>query len=312
VLFPMEDPTLMWVANNIQDVQKFSKILIPALSSLNTAQSKWETYKQAAELKLPCPKSLLISSTKDIKAGIESFKESDFVIKPVTGSGSSGILYGNKDTTIDLYLHYKNYGPLLIQERIPAEGEGLGIGLLMNEKGECVASFAHKRLQQYPNSGGPSTDRISIENQKLIEDSVKLLKSLNWYGIGMVEWKMDIRDGIPKLMEINPRFWGSLELAIRSGVDFPRLFADYCIGNSRETIINYSVGIRCRWMFPGEILRYITQKKEKRESLLNFMKGFFNLSEEWDKKDINGWLASIICSFFKSLNPKYWKYVKRG
>lgn len=42
----------------------------------------------------------------------------------------------------------------------------------------------------------------------------------------MVEWKVDLRDGRPKLMEINPRFWGSLELAVRSGVNFPSLYAD--------------------------------------------------------------------------------------
>jgi len=39
----------------------------------------------------------------------------------------------------------------------------------------------------------------------------------------MVEFRVDARDGTAKLMEVNPRFWGSLQLSILSGADFPYL-----------------------------------------------------------------------------------------
>ena len=42
-----------------------------------------------------------------------------------------------------------------------------------------------------------------------------------WHGVAMVEFKRDERDDTPRLMEINGRFWGSLQLAIDAGVDFP-------------------------------------------------------------------------------------------
>jgi hypothetical protein len=44
-----------------------------------------------------------------------------------------------------------------------------------------------------------------------------------WHGVAMVEFKIDRRDQLPKLMEINGRFWGSLQLAIDAGVDFPAI-----------------------------------------------------------------------------------------
>ncbi len=45
--------------------------------------------------------------------------------------------------------------------------------------------------------------------------------ALDWTGVAMVEFKLDARDGVAKLMEINGRFWGSLQLADRRGRRFP-------------------------------------------------------------------------------------------
>ncbi len=65
-----------------------------------------------------------------------------------------------------------------------------------------------------------------------MELGLSLLKSLNWIGVAMAEFKVDPRDGIPKLMEVNPRFWGSLHLAIVSGVDFPYLILKMAEGRN--------------------------------------------------------------------------------
>jgi predicted ATP-grasp superfamily ATP-dependent carboligase len=126
----------------------------------------------------------------------------------------------------------------------------------------------------------------------------------------MVEWKLDPEDGIPKLMEINPRFWGSLELAVRAGVNFPVLYADAVLGRT-PTGGDYRDGIVCRWMFPGELLRYMTQDRNDRESLFSFFKGIPQTSEEWDHTDIQGFIAAFLCPGFLMLYPKYWKYLRR-
>src|SRR5206468_12795896 len=57
----------------------------------------------------------------------------------------------------------------------------------------------------------------------MAEAARTLLEALQWHGVAMVEFKRDARDGLPRLMEINGRFWNSLPLAIASGVDFPFL-----------------------------------------------------------------------------------------
>jgi predicted ATP-grasp superfamily ATP-dependent carboligase len=109
----------------------------------------------------------------------------------------------------------------------------------------------------YPVQGGPSTLREGVEHPQIMELGLSLLKSLNWVGVGMVEFKVDPRDGIPKLMELNPRFWGSLQLAIVSGVDFPYLILKMARRESFEPILNYTVGKRCRWLLLGDILHFL-------------------------------------------------------
>ncbi|MCM2321950.1 MAG: ATP-grasp domain-containing protein [Oligoflexia bacterium] len=313
VLLPMEDTTLRWVSTHRKRIQELARILLPSPEALETAWDKSATLALAEEMGLPCPRTWRPSNPEelcDIVAGIQG----EFVTKPLRGSGSAGVCYGNRDsrTPAEWKRHWERFGPMLVQERVPAQGQGLGASLLFDAAGECIAAFAHERLQQYPNSGGPSTDRQSLYAPELLEMSIRLLKRLNWRGIAMVEWKADPRDGRPKLMEINPRFWGSLELAIRSGVDFPQLYARAALGERIEPVLRYPAGVRCRWVIPGDILRYITQPAQSRESVREFLRGLPGQAEEWDPEDPAGALATIICTGAAALNPRYWKYVSRG
>lgn len=314
VLLPMEDDTLNWVSENRKSLSDFSDFLIPSKESLAVAQDKSATLKLASKLGLTTPKTYCPSSLDEFTTQLDELKKQDniknYIIKPVTGSGSSGLIYLEEDSSINWEHHWSEHGRLVIQERISHQGQGIGVSLLFDTKSHCVASFVHARLQQYPNSGGPSTSRVSIENNALIEKSILLLKGLNWQGVAMVEWKMDPQSNTPKLMEINPRFWGSLELAIRAGIDFPSL---YVMAAQKKDINNYhqyTTGVICRWLFPGEILRYISQNKTDREGILSFLKGLPSTAEEWNSQDIRGFFSAFFCPAFSILNPKYWKYIR--
>jgi predicted ATP-grasp superfamily ATP-dependent carboligase len=70
----------------------------------------------------------------------------------------------------------------------------------------------------------------------------------------MVEFKKDIRDGEYKLMEINPKFWGSLDLSIACGVNFPKLLVEMALNGDIEPVFNYSKNIFYRWPFPDDLL----------------------------------------------------------
>lgn len=309
VLFPMEESTILWCSKNFDKIKNICYLLIPSSENMEIALSKSLTIKHAQKNNIPCPKTFFPKNAKELKSIISKEKMVDYVIKPYHGSGSAGLLYGSSSNEINLEEHWHKYGDLILQERIPATGDGVGVSIIMDKSHDVKAYFAHRRVEQYPNSGGPSTQRIGIENPDLIKKSIKLLKSLDWVGVAMVEWKYNpaIKDYV--LMEINPRFWGSLELAVRSGVDFPYLY--YQLSKDREVakITKYDTTYNCRWLLPGDILRYLTKKD--RESLSKFCKGMFKNSEEWDKTDKRGFFASIWCQGLLVINPKYWKYIRK-
>ena len=82
------------------------------------------------------------------------------------------------------------------------------------------AVFAHRRLREKPPSGGVSVYRESVApDPSLVARAAALLAGLGWRGVAMVEMKTDARTGTPYLMEVNGRFWGSLQLAVDAGVD---------------------------------------------------------------------------------------------
>ena len=311
VLLPMEDATLLCVSEARKELAGYADFLIPDQNSLLCAEDKASTIKMAQEIGISCPKTWFPENVDTFLEIIRDLPSAEYLVKPCSGSGSAGLVYGLNKTAGEWVRHWESFGNLIIQERIPAAGQGKGVGLLFDSTRKVVASFAHKRLRQYPNSGGPSTDRQAIFDSDLIKESQRLLDALHWQGIGMVEWKVDVRDGRPKLMEINPRFWGSLELAVRAGVDFPVLYAKLAKQLDVNPILSYNTETRCRWLIPGDILRYVSAPKRERESFLTFLSGLPAIAEEWDRTDLQGFISTLFCTFIAGCNPKYWKYVRR-
>lgn len=314
VLILMEEKTLISASANRQELSLIADMLIPPVDALEIALDKAKTTEFAKSLNIPTPQTFVPENVDELCDFMQNICLGDlskYILKPRNGQGSAGIIYQIK-SNFDVRSHWENYGNLILQERIPQEGYAIGTSFLLDRNSQLIAKFSHKRLQQYPNSGGPSTDRISIKCKDLEEKALNLLEALGWQGVAMVEWKIDPKTGLAKLLEINPRFWGSLELAIRSGIDFPALYVLAARGKEIGFTPTSIEKIRCRWIIPGDILRYLTMEKGKRETLRSFFKGLPANAEEWDTNDVRGSVASIFCPLILLLSSKrYWHYLNR-
>jgi len=67
------------------------------------------------------------------------------------------------------------------------------------------------------------------------------------------------------LMEINGRFWGSLQLAVDAGVDFPRLLVDLSLGNGPARVQQYR-NVTSRWWW-GDVDNLITRLRDRRATM---------------------------------------------
>lgn len=162
--------------------------------------------------------------------------------------------------------------PVLLQERI--EGPGTGVFLLMHE-GAPAAVFAHRRIREKPPTGGVSVYRESVRaDPELVRRSVRLLSAFGWEGVAMVEYKIDASTGTPYLMEVNGRFWGSLQLAIDAGVDFPALLVRAALGGPLPPPPDYREGARLRWLW-GDVDHLLTRLRHPEDGNGNGRRGRF-------------------------------------
>ena len=184
----------------------------------------------------------------------------------------------------------------VVQEYVPGTDEHGYFALF--DRGEPVATFQHRRVRSYTYSGGASVYRESIQNWELAKAGERLLRELDWHGPAMVEFKRDERDGSFRLLEVNPRFWGSLPLAVHAGVDFPRLYYELATDSLREETDasdddahgTYEVGVGCH-VLRGE-LSYL-------HSLLRYD------YEHVDRPSVPRATASVLTSLVRQRNFDY-------
>jgi predicted ATP-grasp superfamily ATP-dependent carboligase len=147
-----------------------------------------------------------------------------------------------------------------VQEFI--EGQGSGYFALMNH-GNFRAEFAHLRLREVRPTGSGSSLRVSIKpSQKLREAGRAMINALGgFHGAIMVEFKVR-PDGTPVFLEVNPRLWNSLALAIYSGVNFPVLLAELAERGDVSPVLDYKADVRCRWIL-GDLRHLVSVLKGK-------------------------------------------------
>lgn len=311
ILLPMEEETINIVINS-REIQNYCKCLIPDKDSFEIANNKRKTMLCASRIGIRIPFTKCYDTPDMAMNFIKEFNDKEWIVKPEESKGSLGFQIIFKDTDVRIVEKlWSQYGRMIIQERLPLEGESICVGLICNKKHEVESYFAYKRLRMFPVNGGPSTCRISINNSFLVKESCRLMTSLKWTGVAMVEWKKDIRDNSYKLIEINPRFWGGLELAIKCGVNFPQQCVELLSRKENSFRNNsYPIGIISRWTFPGEVL-WLLSNKIGRKEFGDFFNRFFKDSDEWKREDIPGSVATVICQGLQAMNPKNWKYLKR-
>ncbi|MDF2606147.1 MAG: D-aspartate ligase [Bacillales bacterium] len=260
VLIPMDDTILKLLIENRKFIKNY-KCILPSKEAYNTACDKFETIKLSMKQNIDCPKSYLPKDNLDLLQ-IADIITYPAIIKPRISSGSRGIRKAeNKEQLITIFNKVKNiYNIPLIQEFVPT-GDRYDVCLVYDCNSEIKATFVQKEIRHFPIEMGPSTVQESVKYDELIERSVRLLQPLKWTGIVEVEYMVDPRNNEPKLMEINPRFWNSLDLAVRVGVDFPYLYYKLCMDENVELMTDYKVGIKSRWSIPGDILHFILNRQ---------------------------------------------------
>jgi predicted ATP-grasp superfamily ATP-dependent carboligase len=229
------------------------KVPLPAQESFRLACDKAKTLKQAQALGLAVPPTCFIQNEEEFDHAANSLRP-PFVIKPRSSIGCwqgqrfrLSVAYAfNKDTLRQKYFALHRFSPWpLVQSYVTGSGKGC---FFLIREGEILARFQHRRIRDQDPTGSGSTLRISVApDPTLMKASEQLLRVIGADGLVMVEYRVG-EDETPYLMEINPRPWGSMQLAVESGVDFPLLWYRAVTKQPVEVIHSYRQGVVCRYL----------------------------------------------------------------
>ena len=253
VMIPIADITTFLVTAGRERFASSCAIPFAKADVISRAADKVDVLQTASRLGIGVPLSVVVPDPDQIPETMLGFP---VVIKPwksrvQTSAGwvSGAVSYAANPDELkqDLTSRPRHNFPVMLQERVV--GPGIGV-FACYHNGKAVALFGHRRLRERPPWGGVSVLSESVEVDPVAGDyATRLLDELKWHGVAMVEFKRDVRDNLPKLMEINGRFWGSLQLAVDAGVDFPSLLVQTVTPGRVESQQPYRVGVRNRWLW---------------------------------------------------------------
>lgn len=257
VLLPVTDASVEAVLEHRHLLPREVAVPYPALSSYQRASDKLQLLEVARSAGFSVPETVVFEARDDRRAreadvypgvvkphrSMVPFEGRRYHIRPTFVSDADAC------TRVIAALPPAAF-PVMLQRRVSGTADGF---FALRWDDHVVAHFTHRRLREKPPAGGESTYRESIPpDPELTDAGARLLKALDWNGVAMIECKRDPDTGRHVIMEVNGRLWGSLQLALDAGVDFPTLLVRCALGDVPPRQGAYSVGVRCRW-FWGDV-----------------------------------------------------------
>jgi len=254
LLIPVTDLVIYPVMNAREPFEQATRLALPSNEMLAAVSNKDRTLELARRTGVPVPDTFPVTTAKEALQVAERLAW-PVVVKPVSSAKLSqtsgvekfGVTYAGSPAELSrLMREHEGRCDVLLQGY--CDGVGVGVELLTCD-GVPLAAFSHKRLREFPVTGGASSYRESVAlDDALYGYSTTLLREMRWTGLAMVEFK--VNGSKAALMEINGRVWGSLPLAVASGVDFPLLLAKLYLEGpdsiTSDAENGYKVGVRCR------------------------------------------------------------------
>lgn len=232
IIIPIAEDEIRFFINNSDRLPNSVKVIpLPEINSFETAINKHKLSGFLKQQNLPHPKYKYFSS-------LESFSNEEFalqfpvLIKPLDEKGGDGIVKFKAKKNLDAYLKkHSDFNELFIQEYI--EGYDIDCSVLCLH-GEILTHTIQKGNLKGHNLFAPQLGFEFLKNDKVLDVVKQLMQALNWSGVAHIDLRYDTKSDDYKIIEINARFWGSVEGSQFAGVNFPNLAIQLAINNVIE------------------------------------------------------------------------------
>lgn len=238
VLYPTRDETVAVLATHREELVEDFRVPTPPWACIEWAWDKRRTYRLAEKLSIPIPRTWYPRDETDLDQVDTSVP---LVVKPAIkehffyATGVKGWRVGSRSELLDAFRRGTSVvgdpGELLVQEMIRGGGALQHSYCALVKDGAALASMIVLRRRQHPSDlGRATTFAETVDRPVIAEPSLRFLSEIGYRGLVEVEYKLDPRDGVLKLLDVNARTWGYHSLGPAAGVDFPFLLFQDQIG----------------------------------------------------------------------------------
>jgi predicted ATP-grasp superfamily ATP-dependent carboligase len=243
VLYPTRDETVAAFSRHRDSLSRSFRVPTADWNAVQWAWDKRNTYKLAAELGIPIPRTWFLQTLED-SGGVDAVFP--LIIKPaikehfIYATKAKAWRANNRDELLVLLKEAITFVPiaeLMLQEYIPGgSGQQYGYSAFFKE-GRAVGLMMTHNLRSHPLQLGRSSTFVESVDLPVIEERAQqFLRAINYYGLVEVEFRLDPRDGEYKLLDVNARTWGYHSLGVAAGVDFPSMLFDDQMGRRVATV----------------------------------------------------------------------------
>lgn len=261
VLIPILDVTAELVSQHKQELEKFVRIPLVEYPIFMRARDKSQTMRIAQAHGLPIPKTYFPDEMEiDQIAGMVDYP---VLIKPNISVGSRGLTRVKDQRELKkLYpMVVARYGPGTIQEYIPQTDLQYKAEFFLGRNSEVKACVVYNKIRYFPLEGGVSALNCTVNRDDIVRTGKQLLHAMEWYSYADIDLIADPRDGLVKIMEVNPRITGSVKICFEAGVDFANMLVALALGSNIEPVRQYREGIYLR--HPGLDLIWFLKSKNR-------------------------------------------------
>ena len=235
VLYPCLDPAVFVISDHRAELQDDFLFALVDAETVDLLTNKVRFYSFAEKNGLPVPKTVILRQPADLAPATDKL---DFpcVLKPSVrlpewdrNTTSKAFKVACPEDLAALYERCRGWtDALILQEWIEGGDDSLySCNCYFNSDAEPVATFIAKKIRQWPPGIGFSSLGEEVRNDAVLEGSLRLFRSVNYYGLGYVEFKQDSRTGECFIIEPNiGRPTGRSAIAEAGGVEL--LYMMYC------------------------------------------------------------------------------------
>ncbi|WP_432617535.1 ATP-grasp domain-containing protein [Butyricicoccus sp.] len=249
ILFCVGAVTLNLVAAQREEFSSIADFLVASQSVLDQLNDKEIVHERAEKLGIPVPKQYKDNQPDDFPVVIKPHCGEKFGLK----AADRYAVAHNTEEYHAIMTKMRQYDSQpLVQQKI--EGAGAGVSLLLDKEGNLICALCHRRIREYPITGGPSTCCESFYDETMIRQAYQLFHSFGFVGFGMVEFKDHC------VLEVNPRIWGSFPMTEATESPFVAQYARAASGEAVPyTPKDYKIGVRMRFFLNDTvaILHYL-------------------------------------------------------